>query len=67
MGELLNTRVRGDKYNPDEPDGWLDGVPYYLLNSRLHKESLRIDYGLRFVEFRPEFGRDMYMLEPLSA
>lgn len=62
MKELINTVVTGDKYNPKEPDGWLDGGAYYLLNPRLHKESLRIDYGLCFVKYDVERDLDMYTL-----
>ncbi|KKN74209.1 hypothetical protein LCGC14_0392950 [marine sediment metagenome] len=64
--ELLSTRTTSERYNPDEPDGWIDGVPYYLLNPRLHRESIRTDYGLSFVRYDAERGLDMYrLLEPL--
>lgn len=65
MSELLNTMVTRDKYEPEKPSGWLGGVPYYLLNPNLHKESLRIDYGLCFVKYDVKRDLDMYMLEPL--
>ena len=59
--EILSTLATPDKYNPDEPDGWLDGTPYYLLNPNLHKASLAIDFGLRFIKYDVKRGLDMYM------
>lgn len=61
--EFLNTVARGDRFDVNEPDGWLDGIPYYLLNPCLHRESLRIDYKLKFIKHDVLRNADMYMLE----
>ena len=63
MTHLVSTIATKERYDPEEPDGWLDGIPYYLLNPRCEKWSLKIDYGLSFVKYDAERGLNMYVVK----